>query len=133
MRVEQSEYGYSLIELIIVIIIMGTALPAIISLYGRVVVYSSKSSVNDQMVAFAEEKMEEIIGFKEKNWNWYKNPARFVSSESLSDNYTRRVQVRKITNWGNARIEAWQVEVSVTNPLLPKGFTLSTRLTKYHE
>jgi len=133
MRVEQNEYGYSLIELIIVILIMGVSLPAIISLYGRVVVHSAKSSVIDQTVAYAEEKMEEIIGFKENNWDWYKNPTRFVSSESLGEHFTRKVQVRKITNWGNARIEAWQVQVTVNNPQLPKGFTLTTRLTKYNE
>ncbi len=120
-------------ELVIAIIIIGVALPAIFSLYGQISVRAAQSALMNQMVAYAEDKLEEIIGKKESHWDWYKNPAQFTANEKLGKGYHRKVTVKKITNWGNARIDAWEVQVKVTHPQLPQGFLLSVRLTKYHE
>jgi len=128
-----AQQGYTLMELVIAIIIIGVALPAIFSLYGQISVRAAQSALMNQMVAYAEDKLEEIIGKKESHWDWYKNPAQFAADENLGKGYRRIVTVNKITNWGNARIEAWEVQVKVTHPQLPRGFALSVRLTKYHE
>ncbi len=127
-----NEKGYTLIELIIAIIILGVAFPAIINLYGSIALKSAQSSAFNQMVAYAEEKMETIIGYKETHWDWYKNVSKFETDEDLDEGFHRSVKIKKITGWGNAGIDAWEVNVKVTHPQLPNGYLLSMRLTKYY-
>ena len=129
----KNERGYTLIELVIAIIILGVAFPAIIYLYGSVSLKSAQSSVMNQLVAYAEEKMETIIGYKETHWDWYKDVSIFNEDEDLGDGYSRRVRVTKITGWGNAGIDAWQINVKVTHPQVEEGYSLTLRLTKYYE
>lgn len=128
-----SESGFGLIEIVVSIVILGVALPVLISLYGSVSHKAVQSRFIDDMVTLAQDKMEEIIGYKEHHWDWYKNPQQFVSNENLADNYHRSVTVQQITNWGNASIDAWEVTVKITHPQFPNGYLLSTRFTKYYE
>ncbi len=129
----KNENGYTLIELVVVIVILGLVLPSVFSLIAAISVHSARNTVKDQAVGFAEEKLEEIIGLKEDQWDWYKNPAQFEVDENLNDNFHRTVTVSTISNWGNAGIDAWEVSVVVTHPQLTDGVTLFVRLTKYHE
>jgi len=85
------------------------------------------------MIVFAENKMEEITGLKEKTWNWYTNPTQFEVNENLGNGYQRTVTVTTITGWGSASIDAWQVDVTITHPLYPDGYVLTTRFTQYYE
>ena len=86
----------------------------------------------EQAVQLAESKMEEIIGWKMKHWDWYKHPGIFQETRHFNNGFTRRVEVEHIEGWGAASIEAWQITVIVTHPELSEGYTLTTRLTKYY-
>ncbi len=128
----RNERGVTLFELILVIVLMGIALPSLLSLMGQISLQSTRPAIMEKAITLAEEKMEEIIGKKEANWNWYKNPTQFESDETLSDGFQRTVTVTAITGWGSAALDAWEIQVTVTHTLLPNGYSLTVRLTKYH-
>ncbi len=128
----KNEHGATLFELIVAIILVGVVLPSVVMLFADISLKSTRFSVTQKAVALAEAKMEEIVGKKEANWDWYKNAGQFNSTENLGGGFRRTVTVRKIDRWGRARVEAWQVNVKVTHELLPEGYTLVVRLTKYH-
>ena len=128
----RNQRGVTLFELVLVIIIMGIALPSLLSLMGQISLHSTRPAILEKAIALTEEKMEEIIGKKEANWDWYKNPNQFVSTELLTEGFQRTVTVTPITGWGNAALDAWEVKVTVTHNLLPNGYSLTVRFTKYH-
>jgi len=130
---KKGQNGYSLIELIVVIVLLGVMAPAIISIYGDVSVLSATSAIMDQMLVLAEEKMEEISGKKENDWDWYKNPTQYEVDEALANGYHRTVTVTTITNWGAVNIDGWEVYVLITHPQYTNGFSLTTRFAKYYE
>ncbi len=128
----KNERGATLFELIVAIILVGVVLPSVVMLFADISLKSTKFSVTQKAVALARAKMEEIVGKKETNWDWYKQVDQFSGSENLGGGFHRTVTVQKINRWGRARIDAWQVTVNVTRELLPEGYTLVVRLTKYH-
>ena len=128
----QKERGATLFELIVAIILVGVVLPSVVMLFADISLKTSKFSATQKAVALARAKMEEIVGKKEAQWDWYKNVGQFRSTENLGGGFRRTVTVRKIHGWGRARLQAWQVKVTVTHQLLPEGYTLVVRLTKYH-
>jgi prepilin-type N-terminal cleavage/methylation domain-containing protein len=130
---KNNQSGFTLIELVVVITLLGVTLPAVYSLYGSLSVHSVKSAVYDQMVAYGQDKMEEIIAIKEKNWDWYKDPAQFEVDEDLADDYHRKVTVTTFSNWGNSLVDGWEVKVEITHPMVDSPYELVTRFTKYHE
>ncbi len=132
MKYLKNEQGTSLIELIIAIILMGVALPSILGMMGLLSVQSARQSVMQNIIALAETKIEEITGRKEADWIWYRNPSQFETDESLPDGYHRSVSVTPLNSWGNASVQAWEVKVTVTHELVPDGYSLTVRFTKYY-
>lgn len=120
-------------ELVVMIVLLGVAIPSVIYLYSQLSATSVKSSVLDQMMFYAESKMEEIIAIKEKNLNWDQTPNQFAEDINLPDDFHRTVTVQNITNWGNVNIPAVQVTVDVTHPLISNSYTLTVRLTPYDD
>lgn len=125
--------GFTLMELVVMIVLLGVAIPSVISLYSQLSVTSVKSGVLDQMMFYAESKMEEIIAIKEKNLNWYKTPNQFTENVNLADDYHRTVTVQNIQNWGNVNLSAVQITVDVSHPLIENSYTLTVRLTPYDD
>ena len=130
-RSDQS--GAVLMELIVAIILMGVVLPSVFSLIASVSIHSVQNGLRDQAVSLASAKLEEIIGRKEANWDWYKDTNQYESDENLADGFHRVVQINQIQNWGAGSLSAWEVSVNVSHPQLPEGFSLSVRLTVYAE
>lgn len=127
------EDGYTLTELLVTIVLLGILLPSIFSLVGLTAMHSSRHVIWDRAVLLAEEKLEEIIGKKDAQWDWYKNPDQFAVNENLIDDFHRTVTVTSISNWGAFAINGWEVQVEISHPQLPKGYSVVVRLTKYHE
>ncbi|HFE64553.1 MAG TPA: hypothetical protein ENK14_09105 [Caldithrix sp.] len=131
-KFRRAEQGTTLLELVLLIIILGTALPAFLGIMGMVSTHSLQANVQQQAIVLAETKMEEIVGFKQQHWDWFKSINNFAQDINLTGGYRRVVTITHITNWGSAGIEAWEISVTVSHQLLPNGYSLITRLTKYH-
>ncbi|MBD3223588.1 MAG: prepilin-type N-terminal cleavage/methylation domain-containing protein [Caldithrix sp.] len=129
----KSNQGYTLVELIVAIVILGVALPAFISLVGKISMNASNSMAIDQAVTIAEQSMEEIIGFKDSNWDWYKTVSQFQGIDTVSNDFTRSVTINNLNNWGNANVDAWRVVVQVNHPQLQNPYEIELRLTKFYE
>ncbi|MFZ0388922.1 MAG: type II secretion system protein [Calditrichia bacterium] len=128
----KNERGTTLIELVIVIIVLGLALPSLLSLMGLVSLHSARNGVMETAVTLAEAKMEEIIGIKETHWDWYKNADQFVEEDvNLGDQFSRQVTVKQISDWGEEKLNAWEVVVRVDHPQLENGYSLTMRFTRY--
>lgn len=132
-KLNENENGFSLIELIVAIIILGVALPAIFSLYASLSANSQKSATLDHMVEYAQNRMEEIIAVKEADTWWYQNPSQFDGTDNLGNGYIRTVSSSAISNWGNRGISGWEITVQVSNPRVTNPYTLIVRFSQYHE
>jgi type II secretory pathway pseudopilin PulG len=128
-----SQRGSVLIELIVAIVLMGVVLPSVFSLIASVSINSVRNGIREQAVSLAATKLEEVIGRKSANWDWYKNPELLESDENLADGFQRVVTLTPVANWGNGNISGWEASVVVTHPHLPEGFIMSVRLTVYSE
>ena len=128
-----SEKGLTLVELIVVLILVGLIFPTIFSLAGTASVKATKYMYMQEANYLAEEKIEEITGYKEQHWDWYKHINKFIGLENLNRGFVRSVSVQKISNWGKARIDCWEAVVTVTHPQIKNPMVLSVRLTKYFE
>lgn len=128
-----SEEGLTLVELIVVLILVGLIFPTIFSLAGTASVKATKYMYMQEANYLAEEKIEEIVGYKEQHWDWYKHINKFVGLENLNRGFVRSVSVQKLTNWGKAQIDCWEVVVTVTHPQIKNPMVLTIRLTKYFE
>jgi len=127
------EHGFTLMEIVVMIILLGVTVPSIFALYSQLSVISTKSKIFDQMSAYGEQKMEQVLAIKDKQWNWYKKLNQFTEDVDLPDSYHRTVTVKTIHNWGNAGLTAWEIVVNVTHPRVASPYSLVVRLTKYHE
>jgi len=117
--------GATLIELIVSFIILSIALPSVILLVGQMGINHGKNEFVYKAASLANEKMEEIVAFKQLNndWAlWAANIAGFAGTETLTDGSQRTVTVTNINNWineGGVTRNAFLVVVSVTPPFGP--------------
>ncbi len=132
-NLKKDQAGFTLMEVVVALVIIGILLPATLALFGEVTEKSVKNSVLERATLLAEQKLEEIIGYKEKHWQWYQNPGQFADSEHLGNGFQRVVTVSSFSNWGNANIDGWKVDVTIIHPQLDNGYKLQVRLTKYYE
>lgn len=133
MRIKRSESGLTLIELVVALVLIGVIFPTFFSLAGMATVKASKFILLQRAQYFAESKIEEIVGFKQLNWDWYKNIETFAKTENLEDGFVRTVTITKLSKWGKGKIDCWQVTVKISHPNLENDLKLSIRLTKYYE
>jgi len=129
-RYLREEHGLTLIEIVIIVIIVGIALPSLFVLMGNLSVQTFQNRLMTQSVNLANNRLEEIQAFKEANWDWYKTVNNYVETENI-DGFTRTTEVSYDNAWGNSGYEAYQVVVSVTHPKFPDGYIISFYLTKY--
>lgn len=119
--------------MVVALVIIGVVFPAFFSLAGMATSNAAKFIVRQKAQYYAESKMEEIIGFKKLNWDWYKTITDYAKTESLADNYTRTVSVNQITKWGDQEIDGWEITVSVSHPSMDKDVQYTIRFSKYYE
>jgi len=127
----KKEQGVTLIELIVVIIILGVALPFLFSMIGYLATHHARNEIYTQSMMLADSRLEEIYAFKQQQKDWYKNIMDFNEVETLDGGFTRETVITKVDNWGNANLEAYDVTVNVTHSSLSDGYTIKVRLTKF--
>ena len=114
------EKGATLIELVVTMVILGIAIPAILSIVGQMGIHHFQNESVYQSVSFANTKMEEIVAYKHLNSNWSDNIADFAGTENLTGGFQRTVTISDISSWitsGSVTKDAVQVIVSVSPPI----------------
>lgn len=131
-RYFKNQQGISLLELVLVIMLIGIALPSLLSIVGVIASYHARSELMQHSMNLADSRMEEIMAFKNENWDWYKSINDFVGEEVLEGQYHRLTTVTYHDNWNDSGFDAYEVTIRVTHSGLPEGFVLTVHLTKYN-
>ncbi len=63
-RLIQNNKGFTLVEVILVIVVIGITIPPILSLFTQNLVDSNESEVYTKATLYAQERMDEILGDK---------------------------------------------------------------------
>lgn len=126
----KDEHGVSLFEIVILIVIVGVALPALYTLNGIIARHHARNEIMSQAASLADSRMEEVLAFKNENNDWGKYISTYNLSETLTKGFTRKTAVTSISGWGAAGIDAYKIEVSVVHTELPNGYALTVMLAK---
>jgi Tfp pilus assembly protein PilV len=126
----KNQQGISLIEIIILIIIIGVALPSLYTLNAIIVRYYTKNEIIVEATSLADSRMEEIISFKKENDDWSKYISNYNQSESLTKGFTRITTVTSVSGWGAESLDAYEIEVTVSHMDLENGYRLTAMLAE---
>lgn len=118
-------------EVIVVVVITGIALPSLFVLLGNISYASFSTRMMNTAVNLASSRMEEIQAFKDANWDWYKTIEDFETEESLNDGFTRTTTVEHIDDWDNTGYEAYQITIAVAHQKVENPYTVTMNLTLY--
>ncbi len=127
----RKQSGATLMETIVVIIIVGVALPSLMVLMGNLSFNSFKNELLNKAVNLASSRLEEIEAYKEEKWDWYKTVAKFNGDENLKDGFIRSTKITYHSSWGKDAMEAYDVLVSIKHKKLSKIYNVHIFLTKY--
>ena len=123
--------GFTLIEVILVIVVLAIAFPPIINLLSSVLENSNKSLIISKATIFAEEKMEGIIADKRnplRGFSWVIAPGRY-SMDTPEEGFSRNVVIATVGKIHNG-ISFAEVEVKISHADIP-DFELKTWLIDY--
>ncbi len=130
-KILKNSRGFTLIEVVSIIVVLGIAIPALANLLSSILVNSDKAAIMSKAVLFAQEKVEEIISDKKspaRGYAWVAVPNRY-SGDTPESGYTRSVTVQGAGNVHNGVSYAF-VEVKVTHNQI-SDVKLTTWLTDY--
>lgn len=131
-NVISNQSGFTLTELVVLIVIMGVLLPATFGLMKELSTKNVRNEIIVQSVSLANAKMEEILAFRRENpADWDDNIADYAGTESLTNGYSRTVSITPINNWGTYNLTVYQVQTSISHDLLDNDLTLTMMVAKY--
>jgi len=128
----REEKGVTLLEAVVVVIIVGIALPSLFVLMGNLSVRTVTNRLMTQSVYLADSRLEEIQAFRDANWDWYQTvEERFEGTEEQENGFSRQTRITYIAEWGEDNQEAYEVTVVVSNSNMPRPFQITFYLTKF--
>jgi type II secretory pathway pseudopilin PulG len=116
--------GATLFELVVLIIVIGIAIPAVLTVFGQMVIYNVNNAAVHRYVSLANSKMEEIVAFKQENDDWTDSISDFEISEDAGDGYTSTVTLTYLNNWLPTGKDGYQVDVKITHLSDPNGYKI---------
>ena len=131
-RISRNQRGYSLIEIIMVIIILAVAIPPLLSLFSESIVNSVDSEYMTEATLYAQQKMEEIIADKKaesasRGYDWVVTPGRY-GNDNPAEGFTRSVSITDGLDYNGIPYAKVEVTVSHENMV---DVVLTTWLTDY--
>ncbi|MFQ5863945.1 MAG: prepilin-type N-terminal cleavage/methylation domain-containing protein [bacterium] len=127
----KSSHGFTLIEVILIIVVLSIAIPSLMQLISSTLVNSNQSVIISQAIVYAQEKMEEIISDKKsptKGYDWVITPGNYPS-DVPSNGFTRTVLIEAAGRIYNGIPYAF-VQVKISHNEIP-DIKLTTWLTDY--
>jgi len=125
----ENSKGFTLVEVVVVIVVLAIAIPALVQLSAFILEKGDKSAVISRATLLAQEKIEEILADKRdgtKGYDWIITSGSYIT-ETLPNGYTRRVTVTLNTRNG---VDYAVVEVTVEHDDI-QDIKLATWLTDY--
>ncbi|MFQ5752369.1 MAG: hypothetical protein ACE5HI_10265 [bacterium] len=122
---------FTLIEVVLIIVILAIAIPALMDLLSSTLVDSNKSVILSKAMIYAQEKMEQIIADKKstvKGYDWVTTPGNYQDDVPASG-FTRNVVIETSGKIQNGIPHAL-VQVVVSHDKIP-DVMLTTWLTDY--
>lgn len=123
--------GFTLIEVVLIIVVMAIAIPTLMHLLSSNLINSTKSEIITQAVIYAQEKIDEIIADKRspvRGYNWVVASGRYPS-DFPSNGFTRSVFIDTTAMVYNG-ISYALVQVRVNHNDIPE-IEITTWLTEY--
>ena len=148
-----NDKGFSLIELVIVIVILGVASAGLMSVFSTGMKKSANPLLENQALQLAQEQLEIVLGQRldsatPRGFDWVvaadytTNPAKYPPETPMAAPYSAFNRTVSITCVTSADLNTStgappcasgyaHVKVTVTHGALPGGVTAETVLTKY--
>ncbi len=123
--------GFTFVEVIIIIVILGIAIPALMSLLSSNLIDSAKFKIITEANVYAQEKLDEIIADKKspaRGYNWVITAGRYLD-DVPANGFTRTVFI-DTTGIVHNGIPYALIQVSVHHNEIPE-LELTTWLTEY--
>lgn len=121
--------GYSLIEVITIVVLIGISFPGLIGFFANSLDKSVKIEIINKAIFLAGEKMEKICTDKNepsRGLPYIKTIDRYPVE--IIDEFTISVSIQDIIRGG---VDVTEVKVTVSNELLTNDFILSNFFTDY--
>lgn len=128
-KLSKNSKGFTLVEVVVVIVVLAIAIPALVQLSAFILEKGDKSAVVSRAALLAQEKIEEILADKRdttKGYDWIIASGSYPT-ETLPNGYTRRVTVTTNTRNG---VDYAHIRVAVEHDDIP-DIELVTWLTDY--
>lgn len=123
--------GFTLIEVILIIIVFAIAIPPLVNLLSTTLEKSDNSAIMSRAVLYAQEKMEQIIADKRnpaRGYDWVTAPGTYLS-DVPSAGYARSVTITTAGNMYNGVAYAF-LQVTLTHNNI-SDIKITTWLTNY--
>jgi prepilin-type N-terminal cleavage/methylation domain-containing protein len=130
-QILRSSDGFTLIEAVMVIVVIGIAIPSLMGLVSSSLIGTGNSSKLSRAVFVAQEQMEVIKADKSnptRGYAWIAAAGRYAT-ENVGDGFTRSVSVDTSDNTHNG-VDYALVEVTVSHADID-DIVLKTWLTDY--
>lgn len=121
--------GFTLVEVVVIIVVLAIAIPALMQLSAFVLEKGDKSAVISTAMLLVQDKMEEILTDKRdttKGYDWVIASGAYPT-ETLANGYIRRVTITTNTRNG---VNYAHVRVTIEHETIP-DIELVTWLTDY--
>lgn len=123
--------GYSLIEIILVVLILGIALPPIITIFSQNLSNNVKSEWYTKATLLAEERMEQILSDKRAHsYEYIVSPDRYPE-DTPESGFTRTVSIDESGHIIDG-IPYAEIQVTISHPSI-NDVTITAWVTNYEE
>lgn len=126
----QKSKGYTLIEIILVIVILVVAVPPLVSLFSRNLTNNVNSEIYTKALLYAEERMEQVLSDKKaKSYTFITTVGRYPE-DTPETGFSRQVSITDANKIING-IPYAEIIVTVSHENI-QNITLSAYVTNYN-